>query len=120
MCETIFHFLLLAPPPATKPISTPQLPKIKEEQPVKTVTKSESAEMDQKFKQAIKEEILAFEKELTLTKQKSMNLIVDIGTEEEKIALKIDCNEMEKFCKDLVDITSSQNQEIHELQVMNK
>ena len=84
---------------------------------MKTVTKSESAEMNQKFKQAIKEEILAFEKELALTKQKSANLIVDIGTEEEKIALKIDCNEMEKFCKDLVDITSSQNQEIHELQV---
>ena len=96
--------------PEVKPI----VQEIKKE-PVK-VTKSESAELDQKFKQAIKEEILAFEKEMFIMKQKALNLKVDIGTEEEKTALKVDCNEMEKFCKDLVEITSSQNQEIHDLQ----
>ena len=66
--------------------------------------------------QAIKEEMLAFEKELALMKQKSANLKIDIGTQEEKTALKVDCHEMAKFCKDLVEITASQNQEIHELQ----
>ena len=60
--------------------------------------------------------MLAFEQELSLLKQKSSNLKVDIGTPEEKTALKVDCHEMDKFCKDLVEITASQNQEIHELQ----
>ncbi len=68
------------------------------------------------YRNAIVEEILSFEKELGLMRQKAASLRVNIGTEEEKTALKVDCHEMEKFCKDLVEITASQNQEVHDLQ----
>ena len=77
---------------------------------------SESAESAESFQKAIKEEILSFEQDLLAMKQRASKVKIEIGTTEEKTALKVDCHEMEKFCKDLVDITKSQNQEIHELQ----
>ena len=111
------------PPEQTFQPLVSNLPKIPEMKPLPTkpkpqepLQKSESGEIRNSFQKAILEEMRAFEQELATFKQKSALLKIDIGTAEEKTALKVDCHEMEKFSKDLVEITASQNQEIHDLQ----
>ena len=108
--------------PAVQPAAQPVKAKIEVPKPIAKppaavpLQKSESAEIAESFQKAIKEEMLAFEQDLLRMKQRAAKVKIDIGTTEEKTALKVDCHEMEKFCKDLVDITTSQNQEIHDLQ----
>ena len=69
------------------------------------------------YQDAIRQEILAFEKQLKEFRQNAATLEVNIGTQEELLDLKVNTREMEDFSKALDETLLSQTGDIRALQV---
>ena len=69
------------------------------------------------YQDAIRQEILAFEKQLKEFRQNAATLEVNIGTQEELMDLKVNTREMEDFSKALDETLLSQTGDIRALQV---
>ena len=70
---------------------------------------------DEAIKTAISVEMVSFQKELQRLRSSLASLNVDIGATEDKVNIKTRTEAADKFCKDVIETTTAQNVEIHEL-----
>ncbi|XP_040563987.1 uncharacterized protein Nup214 [Lepeophtheirus salmonis] len=71
------------------------------------------------FRKAIEDEISFFQKEIDEFKNKTLDFKIEIGSNEDKLNLKKNTEELDKFCVNVCEITNAQTKEISCLQNLN-
>ena len=83
--------------------------------PVSQGNNAQSPQSEARYQALIREEILAFEKEMAEFKTRATNISTDVGSNNEKALLKKGLVDMSEFRKLLIETTSSQCREISQL-----
>ena len=110
----------LTPNPTTTPIR-PSIGTVETQaEKSKPATSNQNAsdkcpQSEARYQALIREEIIAFEKELNEFKSRASNISIDVGTNDEKAQLKKGLVDMDGFRKLLIETTSSQCREISQI-----